>query len=98
MSADSLSHPSFDPVTGHRPAEHLTNRQSDARSAGHLAFQEKYRHAGRKVPPPLLIDTLKVSMLQKPRRLGKCSGSLMLGTAIRVWIWRKAPATRGNRA
>src|SRR3954470_5811638 len=82
MSADRLSHPPLDPVAGYRSAEHLTHRQSHARSAGHLAFQEKHCHAGRKVPPPLLVDALKVGMLQKPRRLRKSRGSLMLGTAI----------------
>src|SRR3954469_5080611 len=86
MSADRLSHPSFDPVAGYRPAEYLTYRQSYPRPAGHLAFQEKHRHAGRKVPPPLLVDTLKVGMLQKPRRLGKCSGSLVLRTAVHVGL------------
>src|SRR3954471_6245319 len=82
MSADRLSHPPLAPVAGYRSAEHLTYRQSHARSAGHLAFQEKHCHAGRKVPPPLLVDTLKVGMLQKPPRLGKCSGSLVLRTAV----------------
>src|SRR3954469_23206683 len=86
MSTDSLSHPSFDPVAGNRPAEHFSDCQAHARSAGHLALQEEYRHAGRKVPPTLLVNALEVSMLQKPRRLGKCDGSLVLRTAVHVGL------------
>src|SRR4051812_46742992 len=84
MTAHRFSHPPLDAVTRYRSAQDLSHRQPDTRSAAHLPLQEKHCHAGRKVPPSLLVHTLEVGMLQKPRRLGKCSGSLMLGTAVHV--------------
>src|SRR5437762_2025391 len=90
MPADRLAHPPLDTVTRHGSTEHFSHRQTDARPTGRLALQEEHRHAWRKVPPPLLVHALKVGMLQKPGRLGKCSGSPVLGTAVHVgfqWVW-----------
>src|SRR5437763_1684524 len=84
MSADRFSHPPLDAIAGYRSAQDFSHRQPNTRPADHLTLHEKHRHAGRKVPPALLINALEVGMLQKPRRLGKCSGSLMLGTAVHV--------------
>lgn len=67
LQARRLPQPPFDPVTFHRPTQYASYRKAYPRSACRRRQKEEGHMAG-KMPLPLLVHALEVSMSQQAGR------------------------------
>jgi hypothetical protein len=75
--ANGFPHTAADAIALHRPTQHLAHGKTDSWPARYTVFgwgfapKKKYRHVTRELPAPVLVDPLKVRMLQQMPRLRK---------------------------
>lgn len=65
MAAHGCAHPPPNPVPLHRSAQDLAHGQADAGAAGTPALVIKSDYVAREVLPALLVNRLKISMLEQ---------------------------------
>jgi hypothetical protein len=65
------AHAPADAITDHRSAQYFTDGKADSRSCGALMLAVKSRHVPGKMFPAVLVDRLKIRVLQQSRTPGE---------------------------
>jgi hypothetical protein len=71
------SHTPADAIPHHRSTEHFADGKTDPRASMTLSYAVKRGHVPGKMFPALLVNRLKISVLQQPNIAGEALGNFL---------------------
>jgi hypothetical protein len=77
MAPHNRSHAPADAIPHYRSTQHLADGEADPRASMTLTYAVKRGHVPGKMFPALLVNRLKISVLQQPNITGEALGNFL---------------------